>query len=264
MPFLTINGIEPPVEDWTEDVEEINGGSVRAFDGTAITTRTALKRVWTAKTTIELTEAEMKMWRCILRGEGHVWSFDNDRYSAKGLGPNSSVDGEVSVTQKKYGTAAWYLTSGEADVFATGYSGDKTILLWRKYASGSFEHWALTRTAAGTDQYYKDGVTNSSVPFLTCDNAGSVTLTTRNEADSADANVYFDDFAVYPALFTADAIADIAGNSAAIGDCPQLVLNGDAVQDEATYAHSEAASVKITPIKAQATRYQIDFKLMEE
>lgn len=101
MAYLRLNGWTVPVQAESTNEEPIEiGDRERAFDGTLLNTRRAIKRRWTCRTTM-VRELISRALRGLVFGEGHAFPFDADLYSTKGLAPLSSTGVTV-----RLGTAA--------------------------------------------------------------------------------------------------------------------------------------------------------------
>lgn len=87
MPFLTVNGFTVPVVD--HNWEEIEFGSREdAFSGRSILNRRSTKRQINCKTAM-LSATELEAVRGIIRGDGQVWSYDQENYYApSGMAPS--------------------------------------------------------------------------------------------------------------------------------------------------------------------------------
>lgn len=85
MSFLRVNGMAIPVKAGSVEVTRDYGGEFsRSFSGTPIVNETYNKRTIRGVTKqLQIDEAERI--RKIIEGRGHLWPFDADTYSSKGL-----------------------------------------------------------------------------------------------------------------------------------------------------------------------------------
>jgi len=157
MPALVINGITVPVgaDSLSRSVEEV-GERTRAFDGTAVLNRRWQKRV------LELTipvasQIDQLAWMALFRGEGHVWSFDANLYSAKGL-PLSGLTAAVGSTSPapKYGVGRLSMGSSAA-LAATRLGPSWSVLFWY-YTGAEWLHFVITSLG----QTWVNGARNDS------------------------------------------------------------------------------------------------------
>lgn len=89
MSFLRINGYTIPVTKCDEKIIEI-GSRSRGLDGTPLVDRQRTKRAWECETS-PLPRRMATAVRALVLGQGDVFPFDSDDYSAKGLAPESGA-----------------------------------------------------------------------------------------------------------------------------------------------------------------------------
>ena len=91
MSFLRVNGWAIPMRDQSAEEEHVMGGDfARSFSGSPLSDERFDKRIWSGQTP-PVTEMVALAIRGAVRGLGHLWSFDSDLYSSKGLTPGSTV-----------------------------------------------------------------------------------------------------------------------------------------------------------------------------
>ena len=91
MSFLRVNGWAIPLADGSPGEEHVLGGDfARAYSGNPISDERFDKRVWSGRTP-PVTEMVAQAIKGAVRGLGHVWSYDSDLYSSKGLTPGATV-----------------------------------------------------------------------------------------------------------------------------------------------------------------------------
>jgi hypothetical protein len=111
MPFLTINGIEIPIASSGEIRPEEIGSRAKAFNGTTLIDRRAIKRRWRFLTS-QLTETEFKLIEAILLVKGQLFNFSDHvvgdtpasvPFSSKGLAATGTFGGEFPIAAGKVG-----------------------------------------------------------------------------------------------------------------------------------------------------------------
>lgn len=117
MAFCVVNGYSIDVTDPKEQSREI-GSRQEAFNGNLLVDRRAIKREFTMESSL-VAENDADMIRAIIQGRGHVFPFDEDVYSSKGLAPTGTptydlqgyaADGDEVLDQYMFGGS----TSGGA------------------------------------------------------------------------------------------------------------------------------------------------------
>lgn len=228
MPFFTIHGMEVPVlsKSWKAEPVLVGERRARALGGARIRTQIARKIRFTGKTPA-LDPADAVWIIELLNGEGDVFNFDADRFSAKGLMWSNS-DPAVQSVDVKFGNKAGQIASGTTSTFAPGYAGlDKTVLFWRRPGAGAFDHYAITRTAGGSTQEYKNGVAGAytTTNFFTFSDT-QCSFLGKNDA-GVNTTIQIDDVVILPFLMPAANIATLAASTAAWADLPYLRITGD-------------------------------------
>lgn len=238
MAGLTINGWTCPVaaESASEGVEDI-GDEGRSFDGTLLNTLRATKSSLEV-TTIPLAAATVLPLMALLKGDGHVWSFDDSTYfvySSKGLnkasGTGTSITGKFSNGMR--------LSAGATMTWSVGASSTWTLMVWRYNSfTTTWIHWILC--SDGT-KYQNGAVYGSSIPFLAF-SSGTLTL-----GDSGSiANQDFDGLVFLPAVVTAEMALAFGTATAAFGLLPRLLLGGDLILEGARTAKARVEGVEVT------------------
>lgn len=248
MSYLAVCGVETSIAvgSLRETVREIGSADV-AFDGTATKSRLAVKRDFAFRST-PLTQAEAYAWDCLLRGLGHVWSFDSTLYSSKGLTAGTVTGCSIDTTEEQYdGTGCLQITSGNTFAPASVYNTSIgcTVLVWRKATatsgSGGHTHFICTEDSAGDNAYWTNGASKAtgSLPDGIAIASGAVTLSGYSAATR-----YFDDLVVLPFVIP-DAWASqlyTLCNAQAFSSLPRLYVNGDAVPDSSRTMLGECES----------------------
>lgn len=238
MAGLTINGWTCPVaaESASEGVDDI-GDEGRSFDGTLLTTLRATKSSL-AVTTIPLAVATVLPLMALLKGDGHVWSFDDSTYfvySSKGLnkasGSGTSITGKFSNGMR--------LAAGATMTWAVGASSTWSLMVWRyNTLTTTWIHWILC--SDGT-KYQNGAVYGSAISFLAF-SSGTLTL-----GDSGSvANQDFDGLVFLPAVVTAEMALAFGTASAAFGLLPRLLLGGDLILEGSRTAKASVDGVQVT------------------
>jgi hypothetical protein len=170
MPGLKLNGVDVPVlADAVSASPVIIQDKARAFDGTPRSTVRARKREWRAKLGPQ-TQANADLYRQLINGEGHAFSFDADAYSSKGLGPTVNTNTVIGNTgsSQKWGANRLALSSGGNGgiiTWPTAYLTTWTAFVW--YApnglASSYEHWVIRPSGGGNT--FRNGVLNNTQDF---------------------------------------------------------------------------------------------------
>lgn len=227
--FLLLHNIEVPVRDgeWKRKPQRVGDMRARTNGGQLRDGRIAIKDMWTGKTPI-LPHDEGEALIGLLLGDGHVFSFDVDPYSSKGLIWSGAQPGLTATA--KFGGFAGSFASGTTYLVEPAYDGeDQTVLLWRRQGAGSFDHYAMTRTKAGVRVDYKNGVAGSygTTNWSTLSDGG-LTLLGKNDAGT-NTTIQTDDLVILPFLLTPAQIASVAAATTAWGDLPTLRVSGQGV-----------------------------------
>ncbi len=239
--FFTIHGYPVDVASMKADQEIIGEDRARTLGAKLKSTRIGRKGNWDVELT-PLEPADAVPLMVLLRDEGHVCSFDADKYSSTGLGPDAGGAGTIQSTNKKFGANALQIASTAAsEVYTTGYTGDKTVMMWRRSStdSTSFKHWAMTMTASGTQQGYKDGATATLNAWMILTTGGVLTLKAKRDDGTTDLTVQYDDLVILPCLLTAAMIASFAAATRAWADRPALNVSGAFLDDPAGAGYVE-------------------------
>lgn len=215
MPALVINGITVPVgaESLTRSVEEV-GERTRAFDGTAILNRRWQKRVLELEIPVA-SQADQLAWMSLLRGEGHVWSFNSNVYSAKGL-PLSGATAVIGSTapMPKYG--AGRLATGASTVGAATKLGPAwTVAAWN-WSGSVWNHYVVNSLG----QKWFNGSRNdaASSAWLSVSASGDLTFS---------AGIYLDDLVALPAVMPTTWPPLLHATGRAFPSLPRLEGYGD-------------------------------------
>lgn len=238
LPWLLANGIELAViaaiatapKGARRDIGDQGG----AVDGTMRLTQQTRKRD-IAFSTIPLTQSDAFAWESYLSGEGHVWSFDANVYSSKGLGPSSSSGATVMTgSGSKFGTGALFINISTGTITFTGALLNTfkatpawTVGVWRfdDGTDSDFHHYMVRSDGAK----WKDGVRNdgTGTAWLTVSGA-NVTLTAGGFVDP----VLYSDLVCLP-FKVLDGWPTVFGTStAAFGPRPYTDLTGKMVPEQ--------------------------------
>lgn len=150
MSTLIINSIEVPLAaagGGSRSFVRI-GGRGRAFNGTLRRTERVRKQEWNVAT-LPVTAAEATAFDGLLEGDGHVWSFDTDLYSSKGLAATGGTTaiGATSPTPK-FGAGRLDITTGTV-TFPCQLPSTWTVLVWRwNIPTTSWGRWLFDSTGA--------------------------------------------------------------------------------------------------------------------
>lgn len=227
MTTFALHGWEIPIADLNRLEEQVQGRSVRAASSRLRKTRQVSKGQWTGKTSI-LDPSEARTIKALLNSEADAWSFEHDVYSSKSLA-FSSVPARDS-TNFKFGAYAMTATSGVTYTVTWTDATVRTVLVWRRAGSGSFNHYALVLTGASVTSKYKNGSTTAETVtnWFTPSADGSFALLGKNDSGT-DTTVQYDDLVVLPGAAPADAIAAWAARTEAWDDPPSLRVEGDLI-----------------------------------
>jgi hypothetical protein len=212
------------------------GDQAQAVDGTMRLTQQAKKRDLHF-TSIPLTQADAFAWESLLTGEGHVWSFDVNLYSSKGLGPSSLTDAVIDVgSGSKFGTGALFISLTTGTITFTGALLNTfgarpgyTVMVWR-YDDGTdatFHHYVVRSDGAK----WKDGVRNdaTATSWLTVSGA-NVTLVAGGAVDP----VIYSDLVCLPFDVLDDWPTVFGVSTSAYCPTPYLDLVGKMVPEQTT------------------------------
>lgn len=250
MAFLTINGValSAAVDSFEEQPREI-GERDTSFNGTGVVSRQTTKRDVSFDTTV-LTPTEGRAWDKLLRGEGHVWSFDSSFYSSKGLGPNAGYVATQSGSSGKFtGHLSVSATTGTI-TFATQLGTTWALMYWR-FESAAWHHHIINSDGVK----YLDGVVDVGATTYIAVSGGSVTIT-----NATGSPVLYDDLVVVPFVVPAAWAAVWGVAATAFPSLPRLSVAGD-FDPEARTMLGEVTSGKLQPATIGSTFYAATRKL---
>ena len=143
-PFMRINGaaIAVTAEDTTERRMDI-GRAGRAFSGRPDLERRATFRIWSGAS-VPLTEDESLAQIGAIRGDGEVWPFDVDLFSAGGLGSgltagelalaedasDNKVVGPSGFEERQYGDSSLWPSPVTTNLLLTNSANPETTSGW--------------------------------------------------------------------------------------------------------------------------------------
>lgn len=238
MSFLTLNGLDVPVREGTpsETPREI-GQRGRAFDGTARVSRRATKREWSFDM-LPQSQDDAIAYEGLIRGDGHVWSFDASLYSSKGLSP-SAQSGTValSTSSPKFGAKNLALSGSSVASsisWQPGIGSEWTVALWR-FASSVWTHYVLNSN--GTKLVNAVSSPDADVSWLT------VSAPNLSLSDTTATAIRYDDLIFFPFVIPAAWVGTLYGKSVAWTDAPKLTASGDALYPDKT-VFGEVTGVK--------------------
>jgi hypothetical protein len=234
MAFLTINGWDVPIADGQASlVYQQLGRQSRSYSGVLSGTYRAKVREWKLQTTLE-DEASAEAIEGLIDGTGHVWTFDNDLYSSKGLGPATGYSVTVAAAGGKIGGMATVASNTAISWAATSVNVPWTLLAWKKDLAGAWQHYGLNVT--GTQ--FKNGAEHTpaagdSVANWAVHSSGNFSLLGKG-IDGANAAAFYDELVIVPYLMPIDQIAAtyteaVAGRG--FSALPVLKLTGDCVAE---------------------------------
>ena len=226
---LTIHGFEIECASLKRRPDLVGADRRRAPGGQMRSTRVAKKIIWDGATSI-LDPATMAPIESLLYGEGHVWSFDEDVYSSKGLG--FSTVPTLDATNKKFGASAMSAASNTTYTANVTDAVNRTILYWRRPGSGSFNAYGIVANGASITLKYKSGAPTAETVtnWMTLAADGSFSLLGKDDA-GANAVVQYDDVVILPFAATAAMLVAWAAQTIAWADLPALNVGGNLIKD---------------------------------
>ena len=233
MAFLTINGWEVPVKiDSLQEEPERIGPRKRAIDLTLRTSTRGIKRTWKFETPPLRPDVAAALVG-LLQGRGHYWSFDEDLYSSKGLGPVAGYNATQSTTGGKYG--------GKVDVtslsYAAGLPAKWTILVARR--SGTvWENYAVRSDGAK----WLNGVRNDALSTTWLSVANGVLTLTGSPTS-------YDELIVLPYLAVEAQIQAFHTRAAPFSSLPRLILSGNMLGNDTVLVEGDVTDVKYVPFR---------------
>jgi hypothetical protein len=226
MAFLTLNGWDVPVSDGNAGVRFQQLGAVsRSYMGKLSGTRRAKVREWSCKTVLTA-EADAVALEGLINGDGHVWSFDNDLYSSKGLGPLAGYSVTVSAAGGRF-LGHVEVGSGTNLSFNPVYDlVEYTLLVWKK-EGGVWYNYGIDD--AGNQ--YENGATHTPIGADDVTNwftfsSGNFILHGKDLA-GVNAAAPYDDLVIVPYRMPLAQIAAIYGLGAAHSSLPEISASGD-------------------------------------
>lgn len=254
MPMLTINEVTIPqsADSGTESFEVI-GDLDRAYDGTWRESRTSEKRRFDVRTTV-LAQDVGEALKLLLQGRGHVWSFDSDRYSSKGLGPSTGAAAGTITGGGKFGSYM-ALSAAEQITWPTGFgdpaTNDYTILLFED-SGAPWDRWAIKNVQGTVTKFLNGATTGAATPFVSVDSSGDITI-----GDGAGA---FDiDDLVFVPFALPDSWLETGGGldnpARAFPLLPRIDIDGDLVNNQVMLAQGRNVRVRAERNSVSGDKY---------
>ena len=231
MAFLQINGVTIDVADGGASVGYEKFGAVdRSYMGKLRGTRRSKVRRWSISTIVS-DPAVAAAIEGMINGDGQVWSFDNDLYSSKGLGPQSGYGVTVSATGGKYGGHV-SVDSGTSLIFDPSLGAVPfTVMIWKK-SGATWDHYGIDSLGV----QYKNGAVHAPIVADDVLNWFTQSLSTfaiegKTQAGVAAAAPY-DDLLILPYLSPLSQVQAIYGLGSAHPSTPQVLVGGDIVSND--------------------------------
>ncbi len=226
--FFSIHGFEVEVSSFARDQELVGLDRRRSEVGSMRQTRIARKENFDAETTILDPTTAIPVLE-LLHGEGHVYSFDTDKYSSKGLGWTGTQP-SLDSTNKKFGASSGAVASAGTATCPFTDTTTRSVLLWRRPNSGSFNHYAFNLSGSTVVDKYKNGATTVETisNWFTAGSTGTFSLLGKNDAGT-NSIAQYDDVIVLPFALTSAMATAWAAQTRAWADLPNLNINGDCV-----------------------------------
>lgn len=230
--WFTINGIEA-----AKVVSSSNQPSAKprdvgyqgeASDGSFVLTRRDTKRDFKF-TTRPLSGVAAIAWESLLRGEGHVWSFDVSAYSSKGLAPTVS-DGTLvsSSPPPKFGAKCYQLTT-DAEARFGSLVAPWTAAVWYRDEGAMVPAWhhIVVRSdgAKWADGVRDDGAGAAGIDFSGGD---------AHFIGGDPGPLSIDDLILCPYLWADDWARQVFEAGVAFGPTPYVTCAGLMVPEAAT------------------------------
>lgn len=155
MAYLTVNGVEVQCDAGagSDITPMLIGEDGRAFSGAPFSTERATKGELSARTML-LPVDDVPAWRGLIKGEGHVWSFDGNATSSRGVIPSayggpSGLSPTILPSSGRRGGCLSF-APGTYVTYDVALRGAWTAFGWRQ-VSGTWRHYGLD--ADGNDIY---------------------------------------------------------------------------------------------------------------
>jgi hypothetical protein len=196
MAFLTLNGVEIPVSSTAgATIERVRQGEYgRTATHAARSFVNASSDARKATTTLAINSTAL-MYQQVIRGLGHVWSFNDGLYSSKGLGPIPPLPVGYSILADagvSGGDPALQIVEDTALVYINPYylTGAWTLAAWSDKEGEGYYHYTWTSTG----DTYGNGVLGANVGAEYIATAGTITM----GVPGGVGNVSFDEMILLP------------------------------------------------------------------
>lgn len=240
MSYLSLSGFEVPVAAASATFENTAlGERSRSFSGQALPNRRALVRNFSCTTTLQ-SRADILPLIGLIEGNGHKWSFDNDLYSSKGLGPQAGYTITMSAAGGVAGGGYMQVTSAQTIGWRKVQYGDWSMLVY-KYTGGAWHQYVYTYDAStATALQYKDGLPHTPIAGDSILNWFTVTgsadfVFSGKDIDGVNGNSRYDELVIVPWLMTASMVAAFHANTGIGGmpfsELPLLWVTGSIIPD---------------------------------
>lgn len=258
MSFLRLNNIAIPVAagSASRSVDEV-GDRSRAASGSMRVSRRALKDSYAGSTVPKAAETA-EVYRDLILGLGHRWSFDSHLYSSKGLGP-ADTHGTVTAETSGVSGGRFPYDGVNGGVLRLANPGDYieyrpttddsaawTVMVSREESSVWVNYILSSAQAGGWVDGVLDPLLDTSawlVVSVVTDRANSILIT--NESSNSD----FDELVFLPFAIPSSWPIDI--HDLAWSDLPKLRAEGDWIRRGSAQVYGRVDDVGL--IQAQVS-----------
>ena len=229
MPFRRLNGITiPDVPGSVKASTRPFGPRERMHVGNIRDGKRGFVNVYPGETK-PLTHDRAKLIRKIVEGRGHVWSFDEDLFSSRGVGPSTSPSVTLSTTGGKF-DGHITVGSGTSLVYdlPTLYSEWSVYFYHQPEGQGSWDFWVHNSNGyqRKNDALPGGGDVESLIVVSEVNGVTQVQIE-GNDDVATPTNALYDSIVLLPFVLTAQDFTDIYNWDKAPGNLPSLKMDGD-------------------------------------
>lgn len=252
MPFLNVNNVTFPIANETPRRTIVRQSSpMRSFRGQVRDPRRGIRRSWAMETAFASAE-EATAFQNLLHGRGHFFDLRDGLHASTGLGPRPGYDGFYIDPTKLHGsdTSVVVFDTAKTGEFMSvdAQLADDWTILWYEDANdnNTWAHMARTSDGRGLEDGVRDddvGVPAAGASEVTFDVIdGVVRFQKENGID-----LNWDDVVILPYLLPDSFITQLSAAAQPFGPCPLLLVEGDTILADLTYAFGEVTQTDFVP-----------------
>lgn len=233
MPFMRLNGITIPVTPGSVQARTLPfGPRARMHSGDMRDGKRGFIDQYPGRTK-PLTWERANVIRKLIEGRGHVWAFDSDLYTSRGLGPSSAPSVTLNTTGGKFGGHI-IVGTGTSLIYTLPTKYEEWSLMFYSQpppGGGAWVFYIHDSTGYARKNDAALGVGELIDNMVIVDNTGATTVVDimGQDIDGTPGNQWYDSVVLLPYVLTAADFTDLYNWDQAPGLLPTVKLDGDIV-----------------------------------